>query len=59
MIFVSNRKKRWNSAFQMKKVMFEKSQGLRHREEGEVEIGSHLLGNDKNKVIVDKVLSYF
>ena len=39
--------------------MFEKSQGLRHRGEGEVEIGSLLLGNDKNNVIVDKVLSYF
>ena len=25
----------------------------------EVEIGTRLLGNDKNNVIVDKVLSYF
>ena len=59
MIFGSDRKKKWNSAVQRKEVMFEKNQGLRHRGEEKVEVGTLLLGNDKNNVIADKVLSYF
>ena len=39
--------------------MFEKNQGLQHRREGEVEVGTLLLRNDKSNVIADKVLSYF
>ena len=31
LIFESNKKKRWNSAFQWKKGMSEKNQGLHHR----------------------------
>ena len=60
MIIGSDRKKLW------KKVTSEKNQGLQHRvgqgrTQGsrEVEVGIFLLGNGKNNVIVDKVLSYF
>ena len=49
---MSDRKKEW------KKVMSEKNrvtaQGRR-----EVEVGTLLLGNDKNNVITENVLSYF
>ena len=46
MIFINGRKNGRESGF--------RTQGRR-----EVEIGTRLLGNDKNNVIVDKVLSYF
>ena len=54
MIFGGDRKKR------RKKVMSEKNQRLRHREgKTEVEVGTLFLGNGKNNVIAEKVLSYF
>ena len=58
MIFGSDTKKRQNSAIWQKKVMSEKNQGLLQGTR-EVEVGTPLLGGDKNNVIVDKVLSYF
>ena len=51
MIFGSDKQKQQNSAVRQKKVMI-----LGRRE---VEVGTLLLGNDKNNVIADKVLSYF
>ena len=51
MIFGSEKQKQQNSAVRQKKVMI-----LGRRE---VEVGTLLLGNDKNNVIADKVLSYF
>ena len=51
MIFKSDTKKWW------KKVMPEKNQGLQGRRE--MEVGTLQLGNDKNNVIADKVLSHF
>ena len=51
MTFGSDKQKQQNSAVQQKKVMI-----LGRRE---VEVSTLLLGNDKNKVIADKVLSYF
>ena len=57
MIFRSDRKKWQNSAVWQKKVMSEKNKGLQHRRM-EVEVGIFLLGNDKNNVIADKILSY-
>ena len=41
-----------------KGYMFEKNEELRHGE-GKVEVGTFLLGNDKNNVIAGKVLSHF
>ena len=62
MIFGCDRKKQQNSAFQLKKVMSGKNTweegGYNTGEEGGG--GRHfLIGNDKNNVIADKVLSYF
>ena len=61
MIFGSDRKKRHNSVVRLKKFMFEKNNGLPHEGGGrrEVEVGVLLLGNDKNNLTADKVLSYF
>ena len=39
--------------------MSEKNQGLRRVGRRKVEVGTILLGNDKNNVVADKVLSYF
>ena len=51
MIFESDKKKWW------KKFMSEKNQGLQHRgREREVEVGTLLLGNDKNNTVAYKVL---
>ena len=36
-----------------------KESGVKAQVKGEVEVGTLLLGNDKNNVIADKVLSYF
>ena len=44
--------------FKRKKVMFDKNQVTTQGRE-EVEVGTLLLGNDKNNVIADKVSSYF
>ena len=51
MIFTSDRRKRMNSAIQPNMVMKEGRK--------KVEVDTLLLGNDKNKVIDNKVLSYF
>ena len=39
----------------LKKVMSEKNQGFTTQERKEVEVGTLLLGNDKNNVIADQV----
>ena len=46
-----------NSGFWRKKVMPKKNQVLRHGRK-ELEVGTLLLGNDKNNVIVNYLLSY-
>ena len=38
--------------------MSKKNQGLRHRRK-EVEVGTLLLGNDKNNVIINYLLNHF
>ena len=48
-----------NGGIRQKKVMSEKHQGLQHTGRKEVEAGTLLLGNDKNNIIANKVLSYF
>ena len=58
MILGSDRKKRWNSVIWQKKVMSEKKR-VTKKGRREVDVGTLLLGNDKNNVIVDKKLSYF
>ena len=47
-----------NSGVRWKKVMSKKNQGLQHGRK-EVEVGTLLLGNDKDNVIVNYLLSYF
>ena len=65
MIFRSDKKKKKKKknsgifVFSRKKSIFEKIDGLQLSWEGEVEVGTLMLGNDKNNVIVNKVLSYF
>ena len=53
-IFGSDRKKQQNSVVPWKKGMSKKNQGLR-----QVELGTLRLGNDKNNIIPNKLLSYF
>ena len=48
-----------NVGVQQKKVISEKNQGLQHMGRKVVEVGTLLLGNDKNNVTANKVLSYF
>ena len=47
-----------NGGVRQKKVMSKKNQGLQHMG-GKEEVGTHLLGNDKNNFIVNYLLSYF
>ena len=53
MIFVSDRKKRRKKGY-----VWEES-GVTTQGRREVEVGTLLLGNGKNNVITEKVLSYF
>ena len=46
-----------DSGFRQEKIMSKKNQVLRHGRK-EVEVGTLLLGNDKNNVIVNYLLSY-
>ena len=55
----SDRKKRWNSAVQKEKGYVWQESGVTTQGREEVEVGTLLLGNDKNNVIADKVSSYF
>ena len=55
MIFRSDRK---NSGVRRKKVMSKKKSGVTTQGRKEVEVGTLLLGNDKNNVIVNYLLSY-
>ena len=55
----SDRKKRWNSAIQKEKGYVCQESGVTTQRREEVEVGTLLLGNDKNNVIADKVSSYF
>ena len=55
----SDRKKRWNSAVQKEKGYVWQESGVTTQGRQEVEVGTLLLGNDKNNVIADKVSSYF
>ena len=47
-----------NGGVRQEKVMSKKNQGLQHMG-GKEEVGTHLLGNDKNNFIVNYLLSYF
>ena len=55
----SDRKKRWNSAVQKEKGYVWQESGVTTQGRQEVEVGTLLLGNDKNNVIANKVSSYF
>ena len=55
MIFVSDRKKTAGKC--LKNVW--KESGVTTAGRREVEVGTLLLGNDKNNIITEKVLSYF
>ena len=60
-MFESDRKKQWNSTVQSSSFMSEhwKESGVVTQERREVEVGTLLLGDDKNNVVVEKVLGYF
>ena len=61
-MFESGRKKQWNSTVQSKSSFMSehwKEFWVVTQERREVEVGTLLLGDDKNNVIVEKVLGYF
>ena len=48
-----------NLSFKRKRLCLKRIRGYDPEESGKVEVGTLLIGNRKNSVIADKVLSYF
>ena len=46
-------------SFKRKRLCLKRIRGYDTEESGKVEVGTLLIGNRKNSVIADKVLSYF